>query len=930
LFEALLADEAAWSIWREPDEKLQEQIGQKGWAADPLEAFREYCETRESFEEISSRPLNFTPADARYSRRLFMFTDACSFGKTGGDYRHDAKALAVTVPVAMRDGSGRIAVQGCRLVYSAPRLLRDNIRAEDGSYAQDWTQPMMHTLFGDTAEKPNPQELKAAAVQLMPDYDADGRRRILLNFPLSLAPKPCWERVYALRQQQALFATRFGRKDKKLEKPLNGGIWESNVRTFWEGDAPKSRDFLYWPTDERKPQPWSMGDWWEKLSSFRVLAADLGTRHAASVALVEASHGGGGTARFIGKAGAHDWYARYRAGTILRLPGENAQVLRPKTRLDKDDLGKAFREELYGARGRTADEKECLESMQILAALGQPELLKDLSDATELRRRFSLPEQNDKLLVAMRRAQNWISLCVSWHWKLTQPDDEAQRTAALTQIGEHDHKPEWKPLADGSPGNLKALRNTLRDHILQQRRAVEECLLKLTKRILPLRNRTWEWVTHPDKSDCRLLRQTPKGSNQDKAKLPGQRGLSIARIEQLSELRRRWQSLNQSLRRELGQRPLTASEMRNDPIPDPCPDLLRKLENIREQRVNQTAHLIVAQALGLKLKEPEIAPALRRAADLHGEYAVARPPVDLIVLEDLSRYLSDQGRAKSENSRLMKWCHRAITLKVKMLAEPFGLPVLETPAAYSSRFCSLTGTAGFRAAEVGWKDRLDFRWRVLLDEAAKARANQTEPSANAKSAEELFAHLKRISESDRPHLTLLAPQPGGPMFVTAGAVAHPLPSSPQDPQEGGVRPMQADLNAAANLAFRAIAHPACADIHHRVRTQRKSSTQSKTQTFQTRETRRFGKDGVLILLKPGHDLPKERNSNLFFDPQGNAEFGRAKLETDKGDSYQYASGPGLWKKVNQRESQWERCAALNRARLAKWKADAHVPGHPEI
>jgi len=100
LFEALLPDEAAWSIWREPDEKLADKISQKGWATDSLEAFREYCETREAFEEVAARPLNFTPADARFSRRLFIFTDACSFGNDRGEYRHDAKEMAVTVPVA--------------------------------------------------------------------------------------------------------------------------------------------------------------------------------------------------------------------------------------------------------------------------------------------------------------------------------------------------------------------------------------------------------------------------------------------------------------------------------------------------------------------------------------------------------------------------------------------------------------------------------------------------------------------------------------------------------------------------------------------------------------------------------------------------------------------------------------------------------------
>ncbi|MCC7340501.1 MAG: type V CRISPR-associated protein Cas12b, partial [Bryobacterales bacterium] len=232
-------------------------------------------------------------------------------------------------------------------------------------------------------------------------------------------------------------------------------------------------------------------------------------------------------------------------------------------------------------------------------------------------------------------------------------------------------------LADGGEANLSKLRAALKEQIVVQRRQVSEQLLRLTIRILPLRGRCWEWVNHPEKPDCHLLRQTQVGRSPDNTKLRGQRGLSMVRIEQLSELRRRWQSLNQSLRRELGKKPLTAAEMRNDPIPDPCPDILRKLENIREQRVNQTAHLIVAHALGLKLREPRMSAQSRGITDTHGEYEVINPPVDMIVLEDLTRYLSEQGRAKSENTRLMKWCHRAVTLKVKMLAEPFGIPVLE-------------------------------------------------------------------------------------------------------------------------------------------------------------------------------------------------------------------------------------------------------------
>jgi hypothetical protein len=653
----------------------------------------------------------------------------------------------------------------------------------------------------------------------------------------------------------------------------------------------------------------------------------------------------------IGNAGGKDWFGRYRSGAILKLPGEDAVVLRPESPLDKDGRGKAFREEPYGSRGRPADLTECQETYAMMTALGpaenpaQPDknwqpyqgLLGGITSDGVLREEYSFPELNDKLLVAMRRAQNWIANCISWHWKLSQPDGEAQRQSALEQLRDHDRMPEWKALADGTEENLVKLRDALHIHISTQRQRVQENLLLLTDRIIPLLGRRWEWVQHPEKEDCHLLRQTAHGTDERKTKLRGQRGLSMARIEQLSELRRRWQSLNQSLRRQIGEKPLTASEMRNQPIPDPCPDVLTKLENIREQRVNQTAHLILAQALGLKLREPQMSAKSRVITDTHGEYEVARPPVDMIVLEDLSRYLSDQGRAKSENTRLMKWCHRAIMMKVKMLAEPFGISVLETPAAYSSRFCSLTGMAGFRAAEVGWEDRHEFRWRVLLKEDLADLQQQIVSAAGnkakretlerqyevAKAVKEVFAALEKISQSDHPHRTLIAPQPGGPMFITAQEVAHPAPAANRKQKDKcSVLPMQADLNAAANLAFRAVAHPSAAHIHHRLRTERKKGAKGQDDSFLAREKRRFGDSKAVLVPERANDLPKEKNTNFFYDAHGVAQFGRARLESDADGVFPYSSGPGVWKPVNDRVAQWRRCAAINRVKLEAWDDEA--------
>lgn len=894
LFEALISSEAAWNIWREPDDELQEKINKNNWAVDALDAFRDYCETCEALETLASRPLNFTPADAKYSRRLFMFTDACSFGSPKGKYKHDLKKLAVTVPVALQDHNGAYEQKTCRLVYSAPRLLRDQIRSEDGSLQQDWLQPMMLALLGEKDGKANPQKLADAAVQLMPDFDVNGKRRILLNFPLNLSN----EHIRAQLGKEALWQNQF--KSRK-----------------------KNTEFLHllWP--EELPEKIS-ARWWEKVSRFRVLAADLGTRHAATVALLECSKVQSGVARFIGKAGGHNWFARYHSGTILRLPGEDAKVLRKASPLEKDEQGLAFREELHGSRGRLADDAEWNETFCILEALGQTELLGSKEEMKTLKKRFSFPELNDKLLVAVRRTQSWIANCISWHWKLTKPETESQRESAIAELQEQKRMPEWAKLAEER--DLNKLGDAIHAHIIKLRGVVQEQLLKLTHRILPLRNRHWEWIQHPEKADCHLLTPAPGGPGN--VKLRGQRGLSMARIEQISELRRRWQSLNQSLRRKIGDRPPTASEMRNDPIPDPCPHILTKLENIREQRVNQTAHLIIAQALGLRLRKPTLPKETRKATDTHGEYEVARDPVDFIVMEDLSRYLSDQGRARSENTRLMKWCHRAVLQKVKMLAEPFGIPVLETSAAYSSRFCSLTGVAGFRAVEVGWDDRHEFRWRVLLEEAARAKAQCKQPFEEANHAIKLFAALEKISRSGQPNRTLLAPQPGGPIFVTAKRVAHPAPS-PQRKQKAKteVLPTQADLNAAVNLALRTVAHPACADIHHRIRAERQKRSGKQPDLFQTKEQRRFGKETVAIHFRENDLEPKERNCNLFYDREGVANFGRARLGNEKSDSYPYASGPGLWKKVNDRSEQWKRCNEINALRcdFLQEEDDDHIP-----
>ena len=135
--------------------------------------------------------------------------------------------------------------------------------------------------------------------------------------------------------------------------------------------------------------------------------------------------------------------------------------------------------------------------------------------------------------------------------------------------------------------------------------------------------------------------------------------------------------------------------------------------------------------------------------------------------------------------------------------------------------------------------------------------------------------------------------------------------------------MQSDLNAAINLALRGIAHPARAEVHHRVRTERidskggKKKQSAASPAFRTREKRRFGDQQPEIVTAEADSLPKERNSNLFYDPWNVTQFGRVRLSGEGEESFPYASGPGLWKRVNDPAFQWKRCSEINRQRMQK-------------
>jgi hypothetical protein len=884
---AELLKEPNWIIWREATTAQKNEWRKKAklpddaeFASDPLQALTDERELKAEIVRLAE-PIRLTPADAQHSRRQFYFSDAAKFTERG-EYRHEPNQRTVIVPLAMHE-NGILRQTRVRLRYSAPRLLREGLRAEEGEKlgAMPWLQPMMAALG---LPEPMPQDFRDCPVALMPDFAASGEKRILLNFPLTL-------------DNNALV--------KQLGKAAR---WDANQF----GPNFKNSSWLRWPSTPDKNA--RSKPWWENAESFRCLSVDLGQRDAGAFAVLEASAGNAPKkqSRKLGEAGGKTWWSTVQAIGMLRLPGEDAMVLRD---------GK-WQEEFSGERGRLTLDSETVECRDILCKLlgddgafefifreareGQPIETIDV----ELKS-FSFPEQNDRLLIGLRRAQARLARLQSWSCIAA---DEKRRASIADQIREADEDPfELKPLEAKQAWELIAAKLIV--ELEKDRVTIARELLRIADRIQPLRGRRWEWVLRDDGSQSHFLRQTQRDTDPRPKLLAGQRGLSIERIEQLESLRQRCQSLNRALMQTPGKPAKLGSSKRGIELPDPCPELLDRLEKLKEQRVNQTAHLILAQALGVRLRSHTQNAAARKRHDIHGEYEKFRAPVDFLVLENLDRYLASQGRTRNENSRLMKWCHRAILGKLKQLCEPYGLRALETPAAYSSRFCSLTSVAGFRAVELTPASREEFRWRKHLDRLAdperakKLSRDEREESQRVKTLfdtlEKLNADLRAKNPARPKWRTLLAPVAGGPIFV-------PMRGNPQ----------QADINAAINLGLRAIAAPENAEIHVRLRSKR-DGDRFFVRAENLREKARWKTDKHEIKSPEGESLAgllSENYPNFFADVGSVANFDRAEISGKGG----FASGRGLWGTIKQQD--WPRVEKINRARIEKWeRGDDDIP-----
>jgi hypothetical protein len=125
--------------------------------------------------------------------------------------------------------------------------------------------------------------------------------------------------------------------------------------------------------------------------------------------------------------------------------------------------------------------------------------------------------------------------------------------------------------------------------------------------------------------------------------------------------------------------------------------------------------------------------------------------------------------------------------------------------------------------------------------------------------------------------------------------------------------VQSDINAAINLAVRAVAAPEALHLLHRIRAQSQEGNVA-TVAKNAREKAAYGKRGVPIVMRGTVSAKLSGSPNFFYDGSRVANFDTGEIAL--GDRlFPVASGIGLWRGVN--EKILPRIIALNEERLRK-------------
>lgn len=396
-------------------------------------------------------------------------------------------------------------------------------------------------------------------------------------------------------------------------------------------------------------------------------------------------------------------------------------------------------------------------------------------------------------------------------------------------------------------------------------------IAEVARFVWPLQDKKWKWnnctVTKDGEIEQSFL-ERDDSSNEPKRFIHGMRGLNMKRISLMQDFRQCCQSLAKLERRFYSEENhgLEPSPVQpGDRVHEPAQAFLYKRNELREQRVNQTAHMILAEALGLELMNPAEVRIdgkskweLKSERDLHGRYKQKRPRVAAIVMEDLSRYRTSQDRSRYENSQLMEWSHRAIIGKLQDMAQVFGIQIITVDARFSSRFCSRTGAPGIRCAQVAKGFDNEYPWKKWKEE----KDSKQQPTERA---EMILLAAEKLNQCNNPKAALVLPMDGGPAFFPV--VSH-------NPSKEGLQE-NADINAAVNIGLRAAAHPDRLDIFPVLRTEAKADGKLEIKnwrgTLNKATTEKAEDRTVQIVQPPAKNKAREKGAAIEEDDGGGDE-----------------------------------------------------------
>lgn len=751
LFAALCQDEYR-PIWHDYHALKDEKLPRSKNILRDFSNWQYLCGQVEKY----SRDVRVTAADVVASPRQMIYSDLSNFGNGKGCEYIPGCEGGLRMQVVVRNAKGHWETDSIRVTFSAPRFLRDEMGQDAGKWmvpkkgentTLPWLQPMMKALGDDIA----PVRLERTPAIGLQVWGQGSEACYYLNFPVSLD-------VTALQKslgKAARWAGQFlGGRDEKLH--------------------------LHWPaTYKGKNRPW-----WEQEKEFTVLGLDLGLRSSVAWSLLRVStcstssnsRGDELIGRLIGDSSNAKWYGYVVKQGLSRLPGE---------------LPRQVADKKVPAVSLASPEDIRIAKLVIEAAGAQ----------------YDENESEDVLRLGNRTLKSFKSLTsrlktyLSFLSGLKDPD---RKPAVLKRMAD------YFAYAEIIPGVCALLEAHREDEVYERvLDAAEELRCKLpeyaelvTSLILPRKHGSWKWEPERRKGwqGSGVMRLAEEGGIPHRPVFH-RGGLSVARLTQLETLRQLLQSMGKVLSFVPGESVTFGRRLKDEKVIDPCPEILEKIENMREQRVNLIAHDIVAQALGVRLipsrddKNPD-------GRDIiHGEYEriPGREPVDFVVMENLSRYLTSLDRAPLENSGLMRWAHRQIVAKVtQLLEEIFGIPVVFTHAHYTSKFDSMTSEPGFRPVMLK-PEYLKWLQRNGKGNECKAAAVYQaiwDEVVNASKTKKVTLVL--------PHLTK-----GGELFLS---------------QKGGKFTLRnADMNAATNVAWRGLAAPESLHLLHRVRMEMKKA-----------------------------------------------------------------------------------------------------------